>query len=112
MTRLSGAAVPRQLFIYYRIAPADLAAVCAAWMSVQQALCATHPGLQARMHRRPETSSDGMCTLMETYCFAHHAQGVSESLQAEIDAAAGAALRPWLRGARHCEVFVEIPCAS
>jgi len=101
----------RELFIYYRIAAADLAAACAALQPVQQALCAMHRGLQARLLRRPETSSDGMCTLMETYRFDHDAPGVSDSVQAEIDAAAGAALRPWLQGARHVEVFVEIPCA-
>jgi len=102
----------RQLFIYYRIAVADAAAAFAALQPVQQALCESHPGLQARLLRRTDVSSDGMCTLMETYRFDLPAQGVSERLQADIDAAAEAVLRPWLQGARHCEVFVEIPCAS
>jgi hypothetical protein len=100
----------RELFIYYRIdvtaAPVTLAAV----QALQQDLARRHPGLSARLLRRPpeESPPSDTQTWMEIYSFPD-AGGVSPELQAEIEARA-AVLAPHMTGGRHIEVFV--PCAS
>ena len=66
----------------------------------QARLRESHPGLDARLLRRPG-GPDGQVTLMETYAMPG---GVSEAVQARIDEAA-TCLAAWLRGARHTEVF-------
>ena len=93
----------RSLFIYYRIASANAAAARSAVEAMQYTLRERHAGLQAALWRRPQ-EKDGMQTWMETYT---HADGVDESIEADI-AAAALALQPWLQGPRHAEVFV--PC--
>jgi hypothetical protein len=99
------AAERRELFIYYRVPEADLAAACAALQTAQAALCGTHDGLQARLLRRPVTQ-DGWSTLMETYALAPH--GIDAALQAQIECSAAAALAPWLPAdSRHTETFIE-----
>jgi len=97
-----------ELFIYYRLAEADLAAACLALQAAQAALCSAHAGLRARLLRRPAASADGTCTLMETYTMDTH--GIDAPLQAQIERSAAAALAPWLAaGARHTETFTELP---
>ena len=56
----------RQLYVYYRVAEAALPATVAAVQRVQATLMSAHPGLQARVLRRPELR-DGEVTLMEVY---------------------------------------------
>jgi hypothetical protein len=105
----------RRLFIYYRLDDRSVAAACDALRQAQRALCARYPGLHAELLQSPASSSSGERTLMETYSMQTRAEsaGVDETLQAAIEAAAGAALRPWLAPAqRHLEVFIDMPCAS
>lgn len=96
----------QEVFVYYKVAEADVGAVRAAADALQQALRADHPGLQARLLRRPG-SSDGLVTVMELYAHAAtptHPGGVDADLRAAIDERAQA-LRPWLKTPRHTEVF-------
>ncbi len=91
----------RWLYVYYRIAAADLPAAVAAAQQLQAALQAAHPGLQASLLRRPGLQGD-QATLMETYS---HPGGLHHGLQASITLAAQQALAPWLQGDRHNELF-------
>ncbi|HEY0859249.1 MAG TPA: DUF4936 family protein [Albitalea sp.] len=103
----------RELFIYYRIDVAGAASALVAAQAFQRRLRERHPGLTARLLRRPDDPTaqaddrqTDTQTWMEIYSFEG---GISAALQADIDAEA-AALAPFLRGTRHIEVFV--PCAS
>ena len=90
----------RSLYVYYRIDAASLGDVAAAVRGLQADLREANPALQAALLRRPG-DQDGLVTVMETYAMPG---GISVALQADIDDAAGC-LVPWLRGARHTEVF-------
>lgn len=95
----------RELFIYYRSRAdreAEVAQRVRAW---QASLCERHPGLQARLLRRPGTR-DGLQTWMETYSIpmSENPDGVSAELQQAIEAQA-AALSDCIEGTRHTEVF-------
>jgi hypothetical protein len=90
-----------RLYVYYRIDAAMLDAVRDAVLAMQAALRLAHPGLETALLRRPE-AADGELTLMETYAAAG---GIDGTLQARIEAAAGAALEGRLRGPRHVERF-------
>jgi len=101
-----------ELYIYYRVEEISAAAAWAVVRDFQQRLCAAHPGLQARLLRRPEIVEEQQ-TWMETYRFeaAAHGRpprGVDAALQAAIEAAA-LPLSRFVRGPRHPERF--IPCA-
>ena len=100
----------RELFVYYRVRADDAEAVCVVVRNLQARLIAQHPGLIARLLRRPETT-DGAQTWMETYAVDpdHASAGVSAELQAAIETQA-IALLPLLDGPRHTEVFLA--CAS
>ena len=100
----------RELFVYYRVRSADAATALAAVQELQASLREIHPGLVARLLRRPE-DVDASQTWMETYATdpRRDPAGVSPQLQAAIEAQAGAMLPP-LAGPRHTEVFVA--CAS
>jgi Domain of unknown function (DUF4936) len=63
-----------ELYVYYRLAPADEAQACTQVLALQQRLCHLLPGLQARLLRRSGPTSSatadeaaGMSTWMETY---------------------------------------------
>ncbi len=90
----------RELYVYYRVVPAqwrDAARAVAQW---QQQMRASHPGLVARVLRRPETHDDAV-TLMEVYRGPCTADAGFEALIAR----GVAALEPWLLGERHIERF-------
>ncbi len=89
----------RELFIYYRIRAGDAVAALAAAESMQAQLRAGHPGLEARLLRRPESEA-GRETWMECY------RGVegSAALVAAIERAA-AGWSGLVDGTRHVEVF-------
>ena len=95
---------PVWLYVYYRVAGADLPAAVAAARGLQAGLQTAHPGLQAALLRRPGLQG-GQATLMETYC---HPDGLPDTLQAGIHQAAQQALAPWLQGDRHHELFVPL----
>lgn len=101
---------PRQeLFIYYRVTESHEAALRQAACDMQAALRAAHPGLEARLLRRPK-AQDHQHTWMEAYAMPHCSDAAAfDSLAAAIETAAQA-LRPWLAGERHAEKFIA--CAS
>ena len=90
----------RSLYVYYRIDAAKLGDAVESVRGFQAQLCEGHPALQAALLRRPG-EHDGQVTLMETYAMPG---GISGALQARIEDVARC-LMPWLRGARHVEVF-------
>ena len=90
----------RRIYVYYRIAQADLDAVREKVLALQARLCADHAGLRAELLRRPE-AAEGQLTLMEIYVCE---QGIDAALQAAIEAAASYA---GLAGQRHVEAFVS-----
>lgn len=95
----------RELFIYYRATIENASAVRARVSQLQAELRARHPGLQARLLCRPE-AADGLHTWMETYAAPHHKNGISDSLQGDIESAATALLSALIVGRRHVESFV------
>ena len=100
---------PRELFIYYRSPEHHAPAVQARAHEFQARLCLDHPGLRARLLRRPEVK-DGRITWMETYAIVPMTPvALDDTLQAQIERHAGAALAGLIEGDRHLEVFV--PCA-
>ncbi len=88
----------RRLYVYYRVAAAQLPATVAAVQQVQARLVASHPGLQAELLRRPELR-DGAVTLMETY-----AGQLTAAAEAAIAEATSALPQP-----RHSERFDTLP---
>ena len=94
----------RELYVYYRVAQADVQAALQMVVAFQQRLREQHPGLRARVLRRSDARSDGV-TLMETYAFDDHLQaGIGPGLQSRIEQAA-AALAPLLCSPRQTEAF-------
>jgi hypothetical protein len=85
----------RRHFVYYRVPEARLGEAGAA-------LRAVHGGVE--LLRRPG-SRDGLVTLMEIYAADDLAQATA------IEAAARAALAPWIVGERHVEVFEPLDAA-
>ena len=98
-----------ELFIYYRAHQDQAGRVASLVLEFQARLAAGHPGLAARLLRRPEIV-DGTHTWMETYSMnpLHSPNGISPALAQEIERLAEALL-PCLAGERHVEVFT--PCA-
>lgn len=101
---MSISALPRALFVYYRVAEADAAAAAEVIKRCQTELRLAQPGLQCQLWRRPEAPM-GEVTLMETYAAPG---GIDEALAQRIEALAAQALSPWMRGTRHTEVFVPL----
>lgn len=98
----------RELFIYYRIQVAEVSLALATVSQFQARLRVRHPGLSARLLRRPD-EQDNTQTWMEIYSFALAEDGVTPEIESDI-AAEATALSPFMTGTRHIEVFV--PCAS
>ncbi len=100
----------RELFIYYRIPVAKADEALAAAHAFQARLCTRHPGLTARLMRRPEMY-DSEQTWMEIYAFDPERKpgGVTPECQSDIETEA-LCMAGLSAGARHTEVFV--PCAS
>jgi hypothetical protein len=97
----------RQLFINWRVACADVAVALRSMRAVQAQLRLNHAALRTELFQRTLASASE-ATLMETYALAAHAarEGIDSAMQQRIEAAGVEALQPWLRGARHVEVFV------
>ena len=94
------AASQREIYVYYRVGAADADALADRVRALQAGLCERHPGLQARLLRRP-VAEGAVQTWMEVYAIAG---GVGEELQRAIDAAAEP-LSSAMQGPRHVEVF-------
>ncbi|WP_341891134.1 DUF4936 family protein [Variovorax sp. YR752] len=99
----------RELFIYYRSPVHHAEAVMATVHAFQAQLSLEHPGLLARLLRRPEVKG-GQITWMETYSIATMTPGpaLDDTLQQQIESRA-ASLHGLIDGDRHTEVFA--PCA-
>jgi hypothetical protein len=88
-----------ELYVYYRVAQTHWRAAADAVLAWQHALSIRHPGLTARVLRRPDARDDAV-TLMETYAF----DAIDEAVQAHIERGAPI-LQPWRIGERHVERF-------
>jgi hypothetical protein len=93
----------RELYVYYRVAPAHWRAVADAAAGWQRELCGARPGLIARLLRRPD-ERDGVVTLMEIYAFERDSGAIDDALQVTVERGAPAS-RSWLIGERHVEPF-------
>lgn len=100
----------RELFIYYRSPVQHADAVTATVHRFQAQLSLEHPGLLARLLRRPEVI-DGRITWMETYSMTtmKSAAEFDDTLQQEIESCA-VELSSFIDGVRHTEVFVSCAC--
>ena len=98
--------MPSELFVYYRAAAHQAAAITAVVGCMQSALRLEMPQLHARLLRRPLENDAGEHTWMETYALdpSSHPAGIDASCAALIErhAALWADLRS---GPRHPEVF-------
>jgi hypothetical protein len=96
----------RQLFIYWRVAVADVPAALQAARDLHVQLRLRHAELRTGLYLRRDGAA-GDATLMESYALASPggSGGVDVALQHGIEAAGAATQRPWLRGTRHVEVF-------
>ena len=101
----------RELYIYWRVNPAEVQAAVAAAAHMQAALRHRHPGLQARLLLRNESDAKGLAaaTVMEIYT-CPHAGGIANAVQADIENSAEVLARyvsPRADGPgrRHTEVF-------
>ncbi len=96
----------REVFIYYRVEPAQADALREAVSRWQAHWCLAHPGLIARLLVRDDGAGD-LQTWMETYSTDPRRLplGVDPDLQAAIERDA-ATLAPMISGARHSEAFV------
>ncbi|HEU5296870.1 MAG TPA: DUF4936 family protein [Burkholderiaceae bacterium] len=93
-----------ELYVYYRVAPANWRVALQVVYDFQRRLRGEHPGLAARVLRRAADGSDAV-TLMEIYAFTDdRAAGVDAALRSRIEDAA-TALAPLLTGPRQIEVF-------
>lgn len=101
----------RELYIYWRVNPAEVQNALAAAASMQAALRQRHPGLLARLLLRNEadTKAAEAATVMEIYA-CPSAGGIDAPLQADIETSAAALVR-YVKaesggpGRRHTEVF-------
>ena len=94
----------RELYIYWRVAPKQLARATVALQAWQATLAQQHPGLQARLLCR---SDDGvtLATVMETYA---SSGGIPAALIDAIVEQGAQVAAPWCEGNRHLEVFVPV----
>jgi hypothetical protein len=95
--------VTRRLFVYYRVASADLQAVVEAVRQCQAVLMQAGPELHCALLRRPEAHDDQV-TLMEVYTAS---QGIDNGQQTRIEAVIEQ-LRLPLTSPRHAEVFEDL----
>ena len=95
----------RELYIYWKLAAADLPQALQATHELQAALQQRHPGLQARLLQRCEVDGDsaGTPTLMEVYTLPG---GVTPVVQQDIQVQAELHLTQ-LAVQRQLEVFFE-----
>jgi Domain of unknown function (DUF4936) len=91
----------RELYVYWKAPRASAAAVPAEVGQALRDLMRQHPGLQARLLRRAESSGDTL-TWMETYTAPG---GITPILQAQIEATLAPLLLRLQAGPRHTEVF-------
>lgn len=100
----AGSVLGRELFIYWKVAAAQLQLALQATQALQNSLRQHHPGLLARVLQRADESGAGNATLMEIYALP---EGLGPDVQQAIEVQAALHLAPL--GAplpqRHVEVF-------
>jgi hypothetical protein len=96
----------RQLFVYWRVAPADLPSALEALREWQAGLVDNHPALRCGLYRRSD-GAEAQATVMESYALesAGPHDGIDDTLHAYIVESGRNVLQRWLSGARHVEVF-------
>ena len=96
----------RLLFVYWRVAPADLPSALEALREWQAGLVEIHPALRCGLYRRSD-GAEAQATVMESYALesAGPHDGIDDTLHAYIDESGRSVLKRWLRGARHVEMF-------
>jgi Domain of unknown function (DUF4936) len=87
-----------RLYVYYRVAEADVDVVAANFASTRTRLRSLHPGWACEFLRRPE-ARDEQVTLMEVHT------GLGADALEAISTEVGKALAPWLHGPRQVERF-------
>lgn len=92
----------RELFVYWRLASEHREPAVAAATGWISALGQRHPGLQARLYLRADSTPPWL-TLMETYALPP--LGIGTNLESEIRDGGTSALATWVHGERHVEVF-------
>lgn len=96
-----------QLYVYYRVRPADVPAVTAMVAALHAGWRERWPDLACALARRADEADVGKpWTLMETYS---RPGGVTADCRRDIERAAREHLGAWIVGERHIEAFV--PCA-
>lgn len=96
-------------YLYYRVPDAAATGLRLALLAEQAALCAAHPGLEARLLERVDPAA-GHRTWMEIY--RRPGAGVEEALAAAIEARMAAHCAAAGVGGRHLEAFRALPpCA-
>lgn len=93
----------RRLYVYYRVAAADVDAAVTAMQSLHMALRAEQPALRCEVLRRPGADTAGLVTMMEVYAVDNI--GIDDAYAAQIDTRAAVALLTCLVGGRHIEYF-------
>jgi len=92
------------LYVYYKLRAADAPALAPRVRAMQAGL-AERTGVTGALKRRPGLR-EGLQTWMEVYA------GVDAAFDDALAAAVAAAgIVPLLAGARHAEVFEDLPCA-
>ena len=100
-----GATPHREVFVYWRLRPADLEAALVALRGLHDRLRSAHPGLGCSLYRRVDTQAEA--TLMEVYRTGVPGDdraagtGLLSALRGQGDVATA----PWRRGPRQLEVF-------
>ncbi len=93
-------------YVYYKVQAAHAAGLQAAVIAMQSALSAAH-GVAPQLKRRPQ-AAEGVQTWMEVY-----PSVAGAAFLVQLDAAAArAGIAQWIDGARHVEMFEDLPpCA-
>ena len=91
----------REVFIYWKVAPAQAQAAQTAALALQRELRAAHPELQARLCRKAEPAGASI-TVMEIY---GREGGIGDGLLLAIESAAARHLLTCESPRRHVEVF-------
>lgn len=97
----------RELFIYYRVDPAQALLLTEAVAEWHARLRVDYPGLTARLLRRADGPPGALQTWMETYAMdaGLGPDGIDDALAQRIAVDAAALLAGQIAGDRHVEVF-------
>ena len=97
----------RELYVYYRIEPAQVERAARQWAALRDELAAAWPRLHVRLLRRDDAPSAVTQTWMEIYDFdaGARAEGVDREVEEDIERRA-ARLLTAIAGQRHREAFV------